>query len=188
MKATLIAGLVLVATQVGVGAQDSLTAAKAYDDLVVFKDFSLHVERGDRIALVGPNGVGKSTLMRMLSGEEAPDTGDAREGHNVVMQYFAQDEATRMDPAPTVYETLASGSPHAHGADDPQYPGRLPVFRRRHLQASAACCRAASARGWRWRECCCVRRTRCCSTSRPTTSISIPRKSCSTRWWTTAAR
>jgi len=85
--------------------------AKAYNDIVVFKDLSLHIERGDRIALVGPNGVGKSTLMRMLSGEEAPDSGERTLGHNVVMQYFAQDEATRMDPAPTVYETLASGSP-----------------------------------------------------------------------------
>jgi ATP-binding cassette subfamily F protein 3 len=84
---------------------------KAYGDVVVFKDLALHIERGDRIALVGPNGVGKSTLMRMLSGEEAPDAGARTLGHNVVLQYFAQDEATRMDPAPTVYETLASGSP-----------------------------------------------------------------------------
>ena len=84
---------------------------KAYDDLVVFSELTLHIERGDRIALVGPNGSGKSTLMRMLSGEEAPDRGSRLEGHNVVTQYFAQDEATRIDPAPTVYETLASGSP-----------------------------------------------------------------------------
>src|SRR2546423_11442096 len=87
-------------------------ARKAYGDLVVLNDVNLHIERGDRIALVGPNGVGKSTLMRMLSGEEAPDSGERIEGHNMVMQYFAQDEATRMDPAPTVYETLASGSPN----------------------------------------------------------------------------
>jgi ATP-binding cassette subfamily F protein 3 len=86
-------------------------ARKAYGDVVVFKDLTLHIERGDRIALVGPNGVGKSTLMRMLSAEEPPDAGARTLGHNVVMQYFAQDEATRMDPAPTVYETLASGSP-----------------------------------------------------------------------------
>jgi ATP-binding cassette subfamily F protein 3 len=85
---------------------------KAYDNLVVFARLDLHVERGDRIALVGPNGAGKSTLMRMLSGEEAPDAGDRVEGHHLVMQYFAQDEATRMDGAPTVYETLASGSPN----------------------------------------------------------------------------
>ena len=84
---------------------------KAYDSLVVFKDLSLHIERGDRIALVGHNGAGKSTLMRMLSGEEAPDSGERIEGHNLVLQYFAQDEATRMDPNPTVHDTLTSGSP-----------------------------------------------------------------------------
>jgi ATP-binding cassette subfamily F protein 3 len=84
---------------------------KAYGEIAIFNDLNLHIERGDRIALVGPNGVGKSTLMRMLSGEEAPDAGERTLGHNVVMQYFAQDEATRMDPAPTVYETLSSGSP-----------------------------------------------------------------------------
>jgi ATP-binding cassette, subfamily F, member 3 len=86
-------------------------AVKAYSGNVIFKHLDLHIERGDRIALVGPNGVGKSTLMRMLSGEESPDAGERAIGHNVVMQYFAQDEATRMDPAPTVYETLSSGSP-----------------------------------------------------------------------------
>jgi len=84
---------------------------KAYGDLVVFKDLNLHIERGDRIALVGHNGAGKSTLMRMLSGEEAPDSGERIEGHNLVTQYFAQDEATRMDPTPTVHDTLTSGSP-----------------------------------------------------------------------------
>src|SRR3954469_19118434 len=86
-------------------------AGKSYGELTVLRDINLHIERGDRIALVGPNGVGKSTLMRLLSGEEAPDSGERVLGHNVVMQYFAQDEATRMDPAPTVYETLSSGSP-----------------------------------------------------------------------------
>jgi ATP-binding cassette subfamily F protein 3 len=86
-------------------------ARKSYGDLTVFKDVGLHIERGDRIALVGPNGAGKSTLMRMLSGEEAPDAGARAVGHQVVMEYFAQDEATRLDPGLTVYETLASGSP-----------------------------------------------------------------------------
>jgi len=77
----------------------------------VFRDVSLHIERGDRIALDGPNGAGKSTLMRMLSGEESPDAGTRTLGHQVVMEYFAQDEATRLNPALTVYETLSSGSP-----------------------------------------------------------------------------
>ena len=84
---------------------------KAYGPLTVFKNLSLHIERGDRIALVGPNGSGKSTLMRMLSGEEAPDSGARTVGHEVVIEYFAQDEAARLDPTPTVYETLAAGSP-----------------------------------------------------------------------------
>ena len=87
-------------------------AHKSYRELAVLQDVNLHIERGDRIALVGPNGTGKSTLMRMLSGEEAPDSGERIEGHNLVMQYFAQDEATRLDPSPTVYETLSSGSPN----------------------------------------------------------------------------
>ena len=84
---------------------------KAYGSLVVFRDLNLHIERGDRIALVGPNGAGKSTLMRMLAEEEAPDTGTRTPGHQVVTEYFAQDEAVRLDPALTVYETLAAGSP-----------------------------------------------------------------------------
>ena len=84
---------------------------KAYGTNVVFDRISLHVERGDRLALVAPNGAGKSTLMRMLAGTEAPDRGTRREGHQVVMQYFAQDEANRLDPALTVYETMQADSP-----------------------------------------------------------------------------
>ena len=86
-------------------------ARKAYGDLVVFDHLTMHIERGDRIALVAPNGAGKSTLMRMLSGAEAPDSGAYRQGHQVVMQYFAQDEATRLDPAKTVYQTLEADAP-----------------------------------------------------------------------------
>jgi ATP-binding cassette subfamily F protein 3 len=85
--------------------------SKAYGTTAVFRDANLHIERGDRLALVGPNGAGKSTLMRMISGVEPPDEGTRDEGHQVVTQYFAQDEASRLDPALTVYETLSAGSP-----------------------------------------------------------------------------
>ena len=81
---------------------------KRYGALTVLDQVSLHVERGDRIALVAPNGAGKSTLMRMLSGAEAPDAGQRRVGHQVVMQYFAQDEANRLPPNATVYEVMES--------------------------------------------------------------------------------
>jgi ATP-binding cassette subfamily F protein 3 len=87
-------------------------ASKAYGPLTVFERVDLHIERGDRIALLGPNGAGKSTLMRLLSGEEAPDAGQRTIGHQVVMEYFAQDEAARLDPTLTVYETLEAGSPN----------------------------------------------------------------------------
>jgi ATP-binding cassette subfamily F protein 3 len=86
-------------------------ARKAYGATRVFRDVNLFIERGDRIALLGPNGVGKSTLMRMLSGVEPPDSGTRTEGHQVVTQYFAQDEAAKLDPALTVYQTLAGDSP-----------------------------------------------------------------------------
>jgi ATP-binding cassette subfamily F protein 3 len=85
---------------------------KAYGDLEVFSDVNLHIERGERIALLGPNGAGKSTMMRMLSGEELPGEGTVGTGHQVVREYFAQDEATRLDPSLTVYETLQAASPN----------------------------------------------------------------------------
>jgi ATP-binding cassette subfamily F protein 3 len=88
-------------------------ARKAYGPKLVLDQVNLHIERGDRIALVGHNGAGKSTLMRLLSSEEPPDRGSRVEGHQVVMQYFAQDEATRLDTTLTVYETLSTGSPDA---------------------------------------------------------------------------
>ena len=84
---------------------------KAYGSTVVFDGVDVLVARGDRIALVGPNGAGKSTLTRLLSGVEAPDDGARIEGHHLVAQYFAQDEASRLDPDLTVYDTLGSGSP-----------------------------------------------------------------------------
>ncbi len=83
---------------------------KAYGPTVVLDDVDVHVVRGDRIAIVGPNGAGKSTLMRMLSGAEPPDRGSRVEGHNLVAQYFAQDEAARLDPDLTVYDTLGAAS------------------------------------------------------------------------------
>ena len=90
---------------------DLKQARKAYGANVVLDGIDLHIERGDRVALVAPNGAGKSTLMRLLAGVEPPDAGTRDEGHQVVMQYFAQDEAAKLDPSLTVYETLEAGSP-----------------------------------------------------------------------------
>ena len=84
--------------------------SKAYGTNQVFRSFDLTIARGSRIALIGPNGAGKSTLMRLLAGVEPPDTGTRVEGHQVHMQYFAQDEAARLNPADTVHDTLAAGA------------------------------------------------------------------------------
>jgi len=84
---------------------------RAYGDNVVLEHVDLIVERGDRIALVGPNGAGKSTLMRILAGVDRPDTGVRIAGHQVVTDYFAQDQAAVLNPAHTVYEEMSAASP-----------------------------------------------------------------------------
>jgi ATP-binding cassette subfamily F protein 3 len=66
--------------------------AKSYGSKQVFKDARFRIERGDRVALVGVNGAGKSTLIRLLTGVEPPTAGHIKLGHNVVCEYFAQDQ------------------------------------------------------------------------------------------------
>src|SRR5918995_1554865 len=70
----------------------------------------LVVERGDRIALVGPNGAGKSTLMRILAGEDQPDHGVRLLGHQVMPDYFAQNQAEVLKATRTVYEEMSAAS------------------------------------------------------------------------------
>jgi ATP-binding cassette subfamily F protein 3 len=84
---------------------------KAYGSNVVLGHLDLMVERGERIALVGPNGAGKSTLMRILAGVDRPDEGVRIEGHRVVTDYFAQDQAAVLNGSRTVYEEMSSSSP-----------------------------------------------------------------------------
>ena len=66
---------------------------KRYGDLTVYEDFSINVERGDRIGLVGPNGAGKSTLLKMIAGVVSPDEGTIKYGHMVKYGYFAQHQS-----------------------------------------------------------------------------------------------
>jgi ATP-binding cassette subfamily F protein 3 len=66
--------------------------SKSYGPKQVLNQVRFTIERGDRVALVGVNGAGKSTLIRLLTGDEAPTAGSVRLGHNVVSEYFAQDQ------------------------------------------------------------------------------------------------
>jgi ATP-binding cassette subfamily F protein 3 len=84
---------------------------KAYGEHVVLRHVDVTIERGDRIALVGPNGAGKSTLMRLLAGVDRPDDGLRLAGHQVMIDYFAQDQAAVLNGTHTVYEEMTSASP-----------------------------------------------------------------------------
>ncbi|SHH15277.1 ABC-F family ATP-binding cassette domain-containing protein [Marivita hallyeonensis] len=83
--------------------------AKSFGDTVIVKDFSLTVQRGDRVAFVGPNGVGKTTLIKMLIGEIAPDTGTVKLGTNLVPAVFDQTRA-QLDGDLSLWENL-TGDP-----------------------------------------------------------------------------
>lgn len=88
---------------------DAEHISKAFDGRVIVGDFSTRVMRGDRIGLVGPNGVGKTTLLRMLVGELAPDSGRIERGTNVQVAYFDQQRA-QLDPEKTVVATVGEGN------------------------------------------------------------------------------
>jgi ATP-binding cassette subfamily F protein 3 len=72
--------------------------AKSYGTKLIFEGARFTIERGDRVALVGVNGAGKSTLIKLLTGEETPSAGSIRLGHNVIAEYFAQDQYKVLDP------------------------------------------------------------------------------------------
>ncbi|RHU27270.1 ABC-F family ATP-binding cassette domain-containing protein [Parabacteroides sp. TM07-1AC] len=79
--------------------------AKAYGDHVVFRNANLTIERGDKIAFVGKNGEGKSTLVKCIMKEIEHD-GTLTIGHNVMIGYFAQNQASMLDENLTVFQTI----------------------------------------------------------------------------------
>ena len=84
----------------------------SYGENILFMEAELEVERGDRIAFVGPNGAGKSTLLRLIMGVETPDEGSARLGeHNIIANYFEQNQAEALDLNKTVIETMFEAVP-----------------------------------------------------------------------------
>lgn len=78
---------------------------KDYGSHTVFKDVTFTLKRGEKVAFVGKNGEGKSTLVRCIMGE-IPYTGTLKVGHNVQIGYFAQNQAQLLDEDVTIYETI----------------------------------------------------------------------------------
>ena len=77
-----------------------------YPQKVVFRDANIEIKRGEKVALIGRNGEGKTTLMRVINGELEPFSGEAKLGHNVCIGYYAQNQEDILDKNDTVFSTL----------------------------------------------------------------------------------
>jgi ATP-binding cassette subfamily F protein uup len=87
---------------------DADRVGKSYGDRPIIRDFSLRVQRGDRIGIVGPNGAGKTTLLKLLTGEIGPDTGTVTLAKSLSGIVIDQ-QRKLMDPQKTVREVLVNG-------------------------------------------------------------------------------
>lgn len=87
--------------------------SKGFGDNILYEDLNVRVLRGERIAIIGPNGCGKTTLLRLVAGEMEPDRGDISLGHAVNFAYFAQHHSDWLNPRNTVIEEVYQAVPHA---------------------------------------------------------------------------
>jgi ATP-binding cassette subfamily F protein uup len=104
-KATLAAS---AADRSGTLIIEAVGLGKAYEARPIVSDFSIRIQRGDRIGVVGPNGSGKTTLVNLLTGTMAPDTGTVRLGANLAMATLDQHRES-LDPTVTVSDALTGG-------------------------------------------------------------------------------
>jgi len=80
--------------------------SKGFDGNLLYRDINLNVLRGEKIAIIGPNGCGKTTLLKMIAGEIDPDRGTISLGHGVNMVYFAQHHSDMLNPQKTVIQEV----------------------------------------------------------------------------------
>ena len=90
---------------------EAKAVSKSYGALKVLNGVSFQLERGERIAFVGQNGQGKTTLAKMIVKELEYESGDLKLGHNVKIGYYAQNQAERLNPKATLLETMEEHSP-----------------------------------------------------------------------------
>lgn len=84
---------------------------KSYGENEVLKDLSFEINKGDKVAIIGPNGIGKSTLIKIIHKLEKQDSGTIETGYEVYPGYFPQDHGDLIDPESTPYEWLYSFAP-----------------------------------------------------------------------------
>ncbi|SNT06823.1 ABC-F family ATP-binding cassette domain-containing protein [Antarctobacter heliothermus] len=84
---------------------DAKGVTHAFADKSIVRDFDMTIQRGDRVAFVGPNGVGKTTLIKILAGEITPDAGSVKLGTNLVPAIFDQSRA-QLDPDASLWDSL----------------------------------------------------------------------------------
>src|SRR5271169_6744000 len=87
--------------------------SKSYGTKHVFSGANFVIERGDRIALVGVNGAGKSTMIKLLAGTEPLTSGSYTLGHNALPDYFAQDQYKELDPNARIIDDLGDAAPRS---------------------------------------------------------------------------
>lgn len=84
--------------------------SKTFDTQLIFEHMNLHITKGEKVALVGPNGVGKTTVFRMLLNQISPTTGTFRLGSQVMIGYYDQEHAT-LDPSLTIMQEIEHAFP-----------------------------------------------------------------------------
>jgi ATP-binding cassette subfamily F protein 3 len=87
--------------------------SKWFGDNILYEHLNLRVTRGERIAIIGPNGCGKTTLLRAMAGELTPDQGEIVLGHRIDIAYFAQHHSDLLNPQKTVVEEVYQSVPGA---------------------------------------------------------------------------
>ena len=83
--------------------------SKSYGERPIVRDFSIRIQRGDKIGVIGPNGAGKTTLLRMILGELQPDQGVVRQGTKIDVAYFDQFR-TQLNPDSSLADVISPGS------------------------------------------------------------------------------
>ena len=151
--------------------------SKSYGEKFVFGGVNFIIERGDRIALVGVNGAGKSTLIKLLAGSEPLTSGEYRLGHNVEVDYFAQDQYKELDPNARMLDDLQGEAPRSTNTELRSLLGCFlfsedDVFKRIGVLSGGERNRYALARMLL------QPRISCCSTSPPITWTCAPRMCC----------